>query len=95
MDEKNDKLIPFIAHEQMMVRMERTNHRLWILCIFLIICLVASNLAWIVYESQWEVVEETTQEVTQSAESDGGDAVNRFVGGDDYGESDADSNDNN
>ena len=74
--EKNDKLIPFIAHEQMMVRMERTNHRLWILCIFLVICLIASNVAWIVYESQWEVFEEQT--VTQES-SDG---VNNFIGND-------------
>ena len=71
-----DKQIPFIAHEQMMVRMERTNHRLWILCIFLIICLIASNAAWIVYESQWEVFEEQT--VTQES-SDG---VNNFIGND-------------
>jgi MFS-type transporter involved in bile tolerance (Atg22 family) len=71
-----DKQIPFIAHEQMMVRMERTNHRLWILCIFLIICLIASNVAWIVYESQWEVFEEQT--VTQES-SDG---VNNFIGND-------------
>lgn len=72
----DDKQIPFIAHEQMMVRMERTNHRLWILCIFLIICLIASNVAWIVYESQWEVFEEQT--VTQES-SDG---VNNFIGND-------------
>lgn len=69
-----DKQIPFIAHEQMMVRMERTNHRLWILCIFLIICLVASNLAWVLYESQWEVYEEQT--VTQES----ADGVNNFIG---------------
>lgn len=84
----DNQTIPYIAHEGMMVRMERTNHRLWILCIFLIICLVASNLAWFLYESQFEYYdEEITQEVTQSAESQG-DAINRFVGGDDYGESD-------
>lgn len=71
-----DKQIPFIAHEQMMVRMERTNHRLWIMCIFLIICLIASNVAWIVYESQWKVFEEQT--VTQES-SDG---VNNFIGND-------------
>lgn len=94
MEENNDKLIPFVAHESMMVRMERTNHRLWILCIFLIIALIGSNLAWIIYESQWEVYEETTQEVSQSAESEGGDAVNRFIGGDYNGESNANNDDN-
>lgn len=83
--------VPYIAHEGMMVRMERTNHRLWILCIVLIIALIASNAAWIFYESQFEYYDEdVTQEVTQSAQSEG-DAINRFVGGDAYGESDADN----
>lgn len=86
-----DKQIPFIAHEQMMVRMERTNHRLWILCIFLIICLIASNVAWVIYKNQWEVVEETTTEVSQDS-GEGG--VNRLnvVGGDYYGEADGENN---
>lgn len=80
-----DKSIPYFAHEGMMVRMERTNHRLWILSIVLIVCLIVSNLAWILYESQFEYYEETTQEVTQDS-GDGG--VNRFVGGDNHGTSD-------
>ena len=80
-----DKSIPYFAHEGMMVRMERTNHRLWILSIVLIVCLIVSNLAWILYESQFEYYEETTQEVTQDSGDDG---VNRFVGGDNYGTSD-------
>ena len=85
-----DKSIPYFAHEGMMVRMERTNHRLWIMCIVLVVCLIVSNLAWILYESQFEYYEEVTQEVTQSAESEDGGAINRFVGGDDYGEGDTD-----
>ena len=89
MEQNTQQSIPFVAHEQMMVRMERTNHRLWILCIFLVICLIATNLAWVLWESQWEVYEETTQEVTQSAESEQGNAVNRFIGGD-YGEGNTD-----
>lgn len=90
MEEK--QVIPYIAHEGMMVRMERTNHRLWILCIFLIICLVASNLAWVLYESQWEVVEETTTEVSQDS-GDGGENRLNVVGGDYYGETER-KNDN-
>ena len=89
MEQNTQQSIPFVAHEQMMVRMERTNHRLWILCIFLVICLIATNLAWVLWESQWEMYEETTQEVTQSAESEQGNAVNRFIGGD-YGEGNTD-----
>ena len=97
MEEDKNLTIPYFAHEGMMVRAERTNHRLWILCIVLIVSLIATNLAWILYEAQWEVYEEeqTTQEVYQTAESDTGNAVNRFVGGD-YVQSNADDeNDNN
>lgn len=84
--------VPLVAHESMMTRMERTNHRLWILCIFLIISLIASNVAWVIYESQFEYYDESviTQEVNQHAD---GDSVNRFVGGDYV--SDSDSTDNN
>lgn len=88
MDE-NMATVPFVAHESMMTRMERTNHRLWILSIFLIICLIASNVAWVIYESQFEYYDETvTQEVTQNAEAEG-DASVRFIGGDVNGESDS------
>lgn len=81
------KDVPYIVHEGAMARAERTVKRLWILSIILLIALVATNACWIWYESQWEVVDEvTTQTVTQSADSTEGDAVNRFVGGDDYGE---------
>lgn len=37
-----------------------TIHDLKIIIIFLIIALVGSNLAWLIYESQWEEVEATT-----------------------------------
>jgi len=84
--------VPFVVHEADMTRMERSNHRLWILTIFLIICLIASNVAWVIYESQFEYYDESviTQEVQQHAD---GDSVNRFVGGDYV--SDSDSTDNN
>lgn len=89
MDE-NMATVPFVAHESMMTRMERTNHRLWILSIFLIICLIASNVAWVIYESQFEYYDESvTQEVTQKAD---GNSINRFVGGDYVGDTDGQNN---
>lgn len=51
--------VPYVVHEGEMTRMERTNHRLWILCIMLLVALLATNAGWIWYESQWEVVETT------------------------------------
>lgn len=65
--------IPYFAHEGIMARMERTNRRLWIICIILIILLAATNGAWLWYESQF--VDEVTT-VTQDVDSsDGGDAT--------------------
>lgn len=55
---------------------ERTIKRLWIVIILLIVLLVGTNVAWLVYEAQWQVVE--TTEVTQ--ENDGG--YNNYVGND-------------
>ena len=83
--------IPYIAHESMMARLERITHRQWIVILVLILALVASNVGWIVYESQWETYEEVT--VTQDANTEEGNAVNRYIGGDSYGESEADGND--
>ena len=80
--------IPFIAYESSQTRMERMNRRLWILCLFLIVALVGTNVGWFVYESQWNYVDTADTHVHQDVQQDtdgGGD--NLFVGGDSYGES--------
>ena len=74
----NVQMIPYIAHESAMSRMERTNKRLWILCIIMFLALVGTNAGWIYYESQW-IDEETTIEAEQYTD-DGGN--NYAVGGD-------------
>ena len=71
MEEKN---IPYYAHEGMMARMERTNRRLWILCIVLIVLLAVTNGAWLWYEMQFEDVV-TSNEITQDVTTDEGDAI--------------------
>jgi MFS-type transporter involved in bile tolerance (Atg22 family) len=48
--------VPYIVHEADMARQERTIKRLWVLLILLIVLFVGSNIAWIVYESQFEDV---------------------------------------
>lgn len=65
MDERN---IPYIAHEGMMARMERTIKRLWILSLVLTVLLVGTNVAWLWYESQWETVE-TYQDIYQDIDA--------------------------
>ena len=67
------KMIPYFCHEGDMARAERTNKRLWILCILLIILLVSSYAGFFYYESQFET-EKTI--VTQDLDTKGsGDAV--------------------
>lgn len=82
--------IPLVVHEGDMARAERMNKRLWILCIVLILIIIATNGAWLWYESQWEVTKTT---ITQEAESDGDSDVIMNNGGDlNYGgESTADN----
>lgn len=48
------QMVPYIAHEGALVRMERVNRRLLILCILLVLALVGTNTAWIIYENQFE-----------------------------------------
>ena len=67
------KMIPYFCHEGDMARAERTIKRLWILCIILIILLVGTNIAWIVYENSFEDIV-----VTQ----DNADGYNNYVGND-------------
>lgn len=58
------KMIPYFCHEGDMARAERTIKRLWILCILLVVLLVGTNVAWIVFENQWETAETVvTQDV--------------------------------
>lgn len=67
------KMIPYYFHEGDMARAERTIRRLWILCILLIVLLVGTNIAWIVYENSFEDIV-----VTQ----DNADGYNNYVGND-------------
>ena len=75
--------VPYIVHEGIVARQERTIRRLWILCIVVFAAFVISNCAWIWYESQF-VEEYVTQEV------DTGNGAAYVAGiGDIYGTSEA------
>ena len=62
--------VPFAAHESALARSERHNKRLWIVILVLIGALIVTNLAWIIYEKQFETVETITEEydIEQDAE---------------------------
>ena len=83
-------IVTYVAFEGEMTRLERIIHRLWIMCLALLVALLATNIGWIIYESQFEYYTETIQEVSQDA-SDGG--TNNFIGGDYNGKTE-DDNDN-
>lgn len=51
----------------------RTIFRLWVLVVLLVVLLVGSNVAWIVYETQYQTVQ-----VTQQNDN----SPNNFIGGD-------------
>lgn len=78
--------VPYVVHESAMARAERqTKSLVWVI-VLLIVLLVGSNCAWLWYENQFEVVEETTTEtytIDQDAEAgnnnsviNGGEVVN-------------------
>ena len=65
--------IPYYVHEAEMYRMERNNKRWFIAFMVVLLMLFATNLGWVIYESQFETVV-----VTQ----DNADGYNSYVGND-------------
>ena len=58
----NDKMsIPYVVHKATVTRLERINTRLWVVILILIFALIASNLAWVIYEKQFDVVEKNVE----------------------------------
>ena len=73
--------VPYVAHESAMARCERHNKRLWIIVLVLIFALIASNLAWIIYEAQFKTVETTTEEYDIEQDAEGGNNNSIINGG--------------
>ena len=77
-DIENSLKIPFAAHKSAMARSERhTKALIWVI-VLLIVLLVGTNAGWLIYNSQFEVVEETTTTITQ----DNADGYNNYIGND-------------
>ena len=77
-DIENSLTIPFEAHESAMGREERHIKALIWVIVLLIVLLVGTNAGWLIYNSQFEVVEETTTTITQ----DNADGYNNYIGND-------------
>lgn len=72
------KDVPYIVFETELARLERIIKREFLIIIIILIMLVGTNACWLYYESQFEEVVTTTQEVTQ----DNDNGVNNFIGND-------------
>ena len=59
--------VPYIVHESSMARMERQIKRIWITALVLIVMLVGTNGAWLLYNSQFETVETVMEEYKSDA----------------------------
>lgn len=66
-EEQRNAPMPYYVHEGAMYLAERTQRRLWIIIIILIVVLLGTNTAWIVYESQFEDIA-----IEQTGDTDGG-----------------------
>lgn len=71
-------------HEE---RNKKLINKLIAVILVLVFLLVGSNVAWLIYESQFETVEATYQEVVQEADN----GENNFVGGDIIGTTDSEN----
>ena len=75
MEERENVSVPYLVHESVLARMERTIKRLWILCIVLIVLFVGTNAGWLYYESLW------SDEVTTITQENA-DGYNNYIGND-------------
>ena len=79
-DIENSLKIPFAVHESAMGRAERHIKALIWVIVLLIVLLVGTNAGWLIYNSQFEVVEETTTETTVTQDNASG--YNNYIGND-------------
>ena len=74
--------VPYVVHESAMARAERqTKSLVWVI-VLLIVLLVGSNVGWLIYESQFETVEEVITE-TYDITQDGAETNNSVINGGD------------
>ena len=71
-------VMPIAQHEKDQNRLMSIIKSLIAVIIVLIVLLVGSNVGWLIYESQYEVVEETSTTVEQENEN----GYNNYIGND-------------
>lgn len=88
--DKKPSSVPYAVLEDFKETAKANNLKWFIICLVLIVLLVGSNIGWLIYESQFETIETTTQEVIQEADN----GENHFIGGEMIGETDNPDNNN-
>ena len=88
--DKKPSSVPYAVLEDFKETAKANSLKWFIICLVLIVLLVGSNIAWLVYENSFEDVV-VTQEVEQDAEN----GENHFVGGDIIGETENKDNQSN
>lgn len=83
-----DNMISFAAYESQGTRLERSNKRLFILNVVLVIVLFVSNALWVIYESQFR----NEIQIEQEVDTGDGDAYVTGIGDLNHGESKAKDN---
>lgn len=63
---------------EMLQELKKANKRNFAIIVILLVALVGSNIAWLVYESQYETVAETTT-YTQEAESSDNSTISQDI----------------
>lgn len=76
--ESENAIMPYAVHETAMAQNERHTKSLVRVIVLLIVLLVGSNAGWLIYNSQFDDVEETTTTITQ----DNTDGYNNYIGND-------------
>ena len=71
-------VMPIAQHEKDQSRLMGIIKWLIAVIVILIVLLVGSNVGWLIYNSQFEVVEETATTITQ----DNADGYNNYIGND-------------
>ena len=82
----NEEMITAAQHEKEMTRMETANRRWFVSFMVVLFMLFASNLAWIIYESQFQDVS-----ITQEADVAEGENYLNAMGEFNYGTREADN----
>ena len=85
--DKNPDNVPYIAHESAMARSERNSKRLWIAILVLIVALIGTNLAWIIYENSFEEVATTEKIIVDAEDNDNANYIGQdgdIYNGEDY-----------